>query len=201
MGTQRQKEILERIATGRPLEGDVDRLLDTGWTMTDSSLCGLGQTAASAVLSAIKLWPALFTPGSDADLPKDDKLITGLTMEQKISLKLMVRKLLYQQERLSSMQPVKPGSIFHSSATMRLLLRMLSADMWSMSRASDAPTACIMAAEGMKSIEERTSCSIPADDPGIIKLHHGFVDSPEIMDWCIIVDRNGIQRRRSGRPF
>ncbi len=26
--------------------------------MTDASLCGLGQTAASAVLSAIKLWPA-----------------------------------------------------------------------------------------------------------------------------------------------
>ncbi|MGB9521602.1 MAG: NADH-ubiquinone oxidoreductase-F iron-sulfur binding region domain-containing protein [Anaerolineales bacterium] len=36
-----------------------------GWTMTDASLCGLGQTAASAVLSALKLWPQLFTLGKE----------------------------------------------------------------------------------------------------------------------------------------
>lgn len=61
MGTQRQKEILERVANRDALPGDLDRLEDVGWTMTDASLCGLGQTAASAVLSAIKLWPDLFT--------------------------------------------------------------------------------------------------------------------------------------------
>ncbi len=61
MGTQRQKEILDRIADGRILPGDLDRLQDIGWTMTDASLCGLGQTAAGAVMSAIQLWPALFT--------------------------------------------------------------------------------------------------------------------------------------------
>jgi NADH-quinone oxidoreductase subunit F len=60
MGTQRQMEILDRIAAGKTLENDLDRLQDVGWTMTDSSLCGLGQTAASAILSAIKLWPELF---------------------------------------------------------------------------------------------------------------------------------------------
>jgi NADH-quinone oxidoreductase subunit F len=60
MGTQRQREILERVADGRALPGDLVRLQDVGWTMTDASLCGLGQTAASAVLSAIKLWPELF---------------------------------------------------------------------------------------------------------------------------------------------
>jgi NADH-quinone oxidoreductase subunit F len=60
MGTQRQKEILDRVANGRMLEGDFERLQDVGWTMTDASLCGLGQTAASAVLSAMKLWPELF---------------------------------------------------------------------------------------------------------------------------------------------
>jgi NADH-quinone oxidoreductase subunit F len=60
MGTQRQREILERVAMGRALSGDFIRLQDVGWTMTDASLCGLGQTAASAVLSAIKLWPELF---------------------------------------------------------------------------------------------------------------------------------------------
>jgi len=60
IGTQRQKEILDRIASGKTLPGDTVRLQDVGWTMTDASLCGLGQTAASAVLSAIKLWPELF---------------------------------------------------------------------------------------------------------------------------------------------
>jgi NADH-quinone oxidoreductase subunit F len=63
MGTQRQKEILLRVAGGSTLDGDVVRLQDVGWTMTDASLCGLGQTAAGAVLSAIKLWPAMFEPG------------------------------------------------------------------------------------------------------------------------------------------
>jgi NADH-quinone oxidoreductase subunit F len=60
MGTQRQMEILDRISKGKVLEGDLIRLQDVGWTMTDASLCGLGQTAASAVLSAIKLWPEKF---------------------------------------------------------------------------------------------------------------------------------------------
>ncbi|MBV6395015.1 MAG: Electron transport complex subunit RsxC [Anaerolineales bacterium] len=63
MGTQRQKEILERVASGKTLPDDMIRLQDVGWTMTDASLCGLGQTAASAVLSAIKLWPELFVEG------------------------------------------------------------------------------------------------------------------------------------------
>jgi NADH-quinone oxidoreductase subunit F len=60
MGTQRQMEILNRIAAGKMLKGDLERLQDVGWTMTDASLCGLGQTAASAVLSAIRLWPEMF---------------------------------------------------------------------------------------------------------------------------------------------
>jgi NADH-quinone oxidoreductase subunit F len=60
LGTQRQHEILQRVAAGRALPGDVERLSDVGWTMTEASLCGLGQTAATAVLSAIKLWPEIF---------------------------------------------------------------------------------------------------------------------------------------------
>jgi len=64
LGTQRQHEILERIAQGRVLLGDLERLTDVGWTMTDASLCGLGQTAATAVLSAVQIWPELFSPSS-----------------------------------------------------------------------------------------------------------------------------------------
>ena len=63
MGTQRQMEILNRVAKGDVLPDDFVRLEDVGWTMTDASLCGLGQTAASAVLSAMKLWPELFVEG------------------------------------------------------------------------------------------------------------------------------------------
>ncbi len=61
LGTQRQYEILKRAASGTLLIGDIDRLSDIGWTMKDASICGLGQTAASAVLSAIEVWPDLFT--------------------------------------------------------------------------------------------------------------------------------------------
>jgi NADH-quinone oxidoreductase subunit F len=60
LGTQRQYEILDRVAAGRPLPGDGERLSDVGGTMIDASLCGLGQTAATAVLSAMKLWPEMF---------------------------------------------------------------------------------------------------------------------------------------------
>ncbi len=60
LGTQRQSEILHRLAAGHALDGDADRLRDVGWTMTEASLCGLGQTAASAVLSAMQRWPELF---------------------------------------------------------------------------------------------------------------------------------------------
>jgi NADH-quinone oxidoreductase subunit F len=60
MGTERQMEILDRIAKGKMKDGDVERLQDIGWTMTDASLCGLGQTASSAVLSAMKQFPELF---------------------------------------------------------------------------------------------------------------------------------------------
>ncbi len=60
LGTQRQSEILERAAVGAALPGDRQRLLDVGWTMTEASLCGLGQTAASVTLSALKRWPELF---------------------------------------------------------------------------------------------------------------------------------------------
>ena len=67
LGTERQHEILARQARGNKLPGDQDRLTDVGWTMTDSSICGLGQTAAMAVLSAMDLWPELFSPAEMGD--------------------------------------------------------------------------------------------------------------------------------------
>ncbi|MGH8974677.1 MAG: NADH-ubiquinone oxidoreductase-F iron-sulfur binding region domain-containing protein, partial [Acidimicrobiia bacterium] len=57
VGTVRQEEILERLAAGRPLSSVADELAllaDVGAVMRDASICGLGQTAASAIDSAIK---------------------------------------------------------------------------------------------------------------------------------------------------
>ena len=67
LGTQRQAEILDRITRNQALPGDLERLQDIGATMTDTSLCGLGQTAASAVLSAAELWPELFAAQGGRD--------------------------------------------------------------------------------------------------------------------------------------
>jgi NADH-quinone oxidoreductase subunit F len=59
IGTQRQMEIWERITNGGGNSTDRQALEDIGFTMTHTSLCGLGQTAGSAVLSAIDRWPEL----------------------------------------------------------------------------------------------------------------------------------------------
>lgn len=61
LGTQRQYEVLQALEAGSVPAGAVEILSDVGWTMTDASLCGLGQTAASAVLSAMQIWPELFS--------------------------------------------------------------------------------------------------------------------------------------------
>ncbi|MCK5153910.1 MAG: hypothetical protein KAQ93_06080, partial [Spirochaetales bacterium] len=55
-----QQEIIGRINREGVLPGDYSRLEDVGLTMKDASLCGLGQTASSAVLSAMNIWPELF---------------------------------------------------------------------------------------------------------------------------------------------
>jgi len=62
LGTKRQVEIVQRIADGKALPQDENRLMEIGQTMTDASLCGLGQSAAMAVMSAMKLWPQYFLP-------------------------------------------------------------------------------------------------------------------------------------------
>ena len=57
VGTVRQEEALVRLAGGRPLGGveqELALLADVGQVMRDASICGLGQTAASAIASAIE---------------------------------------------------------------------------------------------------------------------------------------------------
>lgn len=59
LGTQRQVEILEHLDSSH--SRDHQRLIDIGQTMMEASICGLGQTASTAVLSAIEKFPHLFT--------------------------------------------------------------------------------------------------------------------------------------------
>jgi len=58
VGTVRQEEILARLATGRTNGSAADELAllrELGQAMRDASICGLGQTASSAIESAILL--------------------------------------------------------------------------------------------------------------------------------------------------
>lgn len=63
MGTQRQTEIMHRIAAGRARPSDAADLLELGTIMTDTSICGLGQAASWAIVNAHQHWPELFAPG------------------------------------------------------------------------------------------------------------------------------------------
>jgi NADH-quinone oxidoreductase subunit F len=66
LGTQRQLELMEKVHAGHATAKDVAALEDVGFTMTNASLCGLGMTAATAILSARGLWPELFVDGAHA---------------------------------------------------------------------------------------------------------------------------------------
>jgi NADH-quinone oxidoreductase subunit F len=54
VGTKRMLEILERICRGEGVEGDVEKLIELGTQIKETSLCGLGQTAPNPVLSTIR---------------------------------------------------------------------------------------------------------------------------------------------------
>jgi NADH-quinone oxidoreductase subunit F len=58
VGTKRQVEILHRFTMGHGRPDDEQLLQEIGAAMGDASICGLGQTAAWAVLSALKVFPS-----------------------------------------------------------------------------------------------------------------------------------------------
>jgi NADH-quinone oxidoreductase subunit F len=53
-GTQRMREILVRITQGKGTEEDLALLEDCAWVVRETSLCGLGQTAANPVLTTLR---------------------------------------------------------------------------------------------------------------------------------------------------
>src|SRR5919197_68800 len=65
VGTVRQEELLARLVVGRPMDGvdgELVRLRDVGQAMRDASICGLGQTASSAIESAVRAGLVHFEP-------------------------------------------------------------------------------------------------------------------------------------------
>jgi NADH-quinone oxidoreductase subunit F len=57
VGTVRQEELLTRVATHRPhvdADTELEILSEIGQAMRDASICGLGQTASSAIESAVR---------------------------------------------------------------------------------------------------------------------------------------------------
>ncbi|MCC8191113.1 MAG: NADH-quinone oxidoreductase subunit NuoF [Planctomycetes bacterium] len=52
-GTKRMLEILDRIVEGKGQDGDIELLLELADTITNTSLCGLGKSAANPVVSTI----------------------------------------------------------------------------------------------------------------------------------------------------
>ncbi|HEY2390550.1 MAG TPA: NAD(P)H-dependent oxidoreductase subunit E [Candidatus Angelobacter sp.] len=59
VGVTRQEEALKRLTDGKPLgstEQEVTMLKEMGQAMRDASICGLGQTASSALESALNRW-------------------------------------------------------------------------------------------------------------------------------------------------
>jgi NADH-quinone oxidoreductase subunit F len=56
VGTQRYSQILDDLASGKGTLGQLDELAAWGEHMMDSSFCGLGQSAPTSVLSALKLF-------------------------------------------------------------------------------------------------------------------------------------------------
>ena len=55
VGTVRQEEAIARLARGAPADPERALLDDLARVMQDASICGLGQTAPAAVMSALKL--------------------------------------------------------------------------------------------------------------------------------------------------
>jgi NADH-quinone oxidoreductase subunit F len=59
VGTERQQELLHRLVARRPIGSaaqEINLLNEMAQAMRDASICGLGQTASSAILSATQRW-------------------------------------------------------------------------------------------------------------------------------------------------
>jgi NADH-quinone oxidoreductase subunit F len=69
VGTVRQEELLHRMCGGHGAGSDLVALRDVGRAMRDASICGLGQTAWSAIESAVDRL-GVFAPDGSRRTPR-----------------------------------------------------------------------------------------------------------------------------------
>jgi NADH:ubiquinone oxidoreductase subunit F (NADH-binding) len=69
VGTERQIQILDDLIAGRGTAEQLDEWVRWGEHMVDSSFCGLGQTAATAAMSALKLFRKEFEAHTKGKCP------------------------------------------------------------------------------------------------------------------------------------
>jgi NADH:ubiquinone oxidoreductase subunit F (NADH-binding) len=69
VGTERQIQILDDLIAGGGTPEQLDELMYWGEHMVDSSFCGLGQTASTAVMSALKLFHTEFEAHTQGKCP------------------------------------------------------------------------------------------------------------------------------------
>ncbi|MFB6163091.1 MAG: NADH-ubiquinone oxidoreductase-F iron-sulfur binding region domain-containing protein [Halococcoides sp.] len=77
-GTKQSLEMLEAITNGEADEDTIDELADLGETMQETSLCGLGQTAANPVLSTLEYFEEEYLAHvEDGECPAGDCELGG----------------------------------------------------------------------------------------------------------------------------
>ena len=65
IGTRVLLNLLEKIAAGKGVRGDLDKIREVGTAMQKAALCGLGQTAPNPVLSTMKYFEAEYAAHID----------------------------------------------------------------------------------------------------------------------------------------
>jgi len=60
VGTRQRRELVQRIEAGNGQSGDVDRLMRLSDFVERTSFCGLGQSVAWPVASAVECFPSDF---------------------------------------------------------------------------------------------------------------------------------------------
>ncbi|MBG7610458.1 MAG: NAD(P)H-dependent oxidoreductase subunit E [Anaerolineae bacterium] len=60
LGTQRQLEIMDKVLQMKSNGSDLEALKEIGFTMEQTSICGVGQMASTAILSALEKCPDVF---------------------------------------------------------------------------------------------------------------------------------------------
>jgi NADH-quinone oxidoreductase subunit F len=85
LGTSQMRRIIQRLLDGAGRQDDLARLRQIGETCVQLSLCGMGQTFAAPVLSAMKLFPADFEKYACTSVGKRERRAMDRTHDQSLA--------------------------------------------------------------------------------------------------------------------